>query len=262
MRGDGLQVGKIIAIANEKGGTGKTTLTVNLGAALTIRGLKTLILDMDPQGNASYILSRLSEDDSAMYSVLSDGDVSLSSIIQPTSTDGLDIAPSNLHLAGSEIRLATMLGRENALKRKLTPDVTDSYDILLIDTSPSLGLLTINALNAADYVLIPVSCDFLSLVGLKLLFDSIRICQEQLGSHVGILGLVANRYDRREKVSGEVLNSLKGQFNTLLFETVVRVNVRLKEAPSYRQTIYEYDPVCAGAKDHLAIANELIRKVA
>ncbi len=133
--------------------------------------------------------------------------------------------------------------------------------LFVMDTSPSLGLLTINALNAADYALIPVSCDFLSLVGLTLLFDTIRLCQEQLGSHVRILGLVAKRYDRREKVSAQVLNALKQRFNTLLFETVVRVNVRLKEAPSYRQSIYEYDPVCPGAKDHLALANELIKKI-
>jgi chromosome partitioning protein len=254
-------VGTIIAIANEKGGTGKTTLAVNLGAALAIRGMKTLLIDMDPQGNASYILSKITEDDPAMYSVLTEKDIAIQAIIQPTATESLDIAPSNLHLAGAELQLATLLGRENALRRKLTPELVDRYDFLLIDTSPSLGLLTINALNAADYALIPVSCDFLSLVGLTLLFDTIRLCQEQLGSRVRILGLVANRYDRREKVSAEVVDALKRQFNTLLFETVIRVNVRLKEAPSYRQSIYEYDPVCPGAKDHLALANELIKKV-
>ena len=122
-------------------------------------------------------------------------------------------------------------------------------------------LLTINALNAADYVLIPVSCDFLSLVGLTLLFETIRICQEQLGSHVRTLGLVATRYDRRERVSLEVLKALQEQFPSFLFDTVIRVNVRLKESPSYRQVIYQYDPVCPGAKDHLALANELVRKV-
>ena len=254
-------MGTIIAIANEKGGTGKTTLAVNLGAALAIRGMKTLLIDMDPQGNASYILSKITEDDPAMYSVLTEKDIAIQAIIQPTATESLDIAPSNLHLAGAELQLATLLGRENALRRKLTPELVDRYDFLLIDTSPSLGLLTINALNAADYALIPVSCDFLSLVGLTLLFDTIRLCQEQLGSRVRILGLVANRYDRREKVSAEVVDALKRQFNTLLFETVIRVNVRLKEAPSYRQSIYEYDPVCPGAKDHLALANELIKKV-
>ena len=255
-------MGKIIAIANEKGGTGKTTVAVNLGAALTIRGMKTLILDLDPQGNSSYMLSNITEEDPAMYSVLANGEVSLSSIIQKTSTENLDIAPSNLHLAGAEIQIASMLGRENALKRKITADITNQYDFILIDTSPSLGLLTINALNAADYVLIPVSCDFLSLVGLTLLFNTIKICQEQLGSHVGILGLVANRYDRRENVSEEVIKALKTQFSDLLFETIIRINVRLKEAPSYRQTIFQYDPVCPGAKDHMALANELIRKVA
>ncbi len=254
-------MGKIIAITNEKGGTGKTTVAVNLGAALTIRGKRTLILDLDPQGNASYMLSRLTEDDPAMYSVLASGDVPLSSIIQSTGTENLDIAPSNLHLAGAEIQLASMLGRENALKRKISQEILDKYDFILIDTSPSLGLLTINALNAADHVLIPVSCDFLSLVGLTLLFDTIRICQEQLGSHVTVLGLVANKYDRRENVSEEVFKALRTQFNELLFETIVRVNVRLKEAPSLRQTIFQYDPVCPGAKDHMALANELLRKV-
>ena len=254
-------MGKIVAISNEKGGTGKTTLAVNLGAALAIRGRKTLLIDMDPQGNASYILAKITDEDPAMYSVLTEKNIALGTIIQPTATEHFDIAPSNLHLAGAEIQLATLLGRENALKRKLAADIINRYDFLLIDTSPSLGLLTINALNAADYALIPVSCDFLSLVGLTLLFDTIRLCQDQLGSHVRILGLVANRYDRREKVSAEVLNALKQQFNSLLFETVVRVNVRLKEAPSYRQSIYEYDPVCPGAKDHLALANELIKKI-
>jgi chromosome partitioning protein len=254
-------VGTIVAISNEKGGTGKTTLAVNLGAALAIRGRKTLLIDMDPQGNASYILAKITDEDPAMYSVLTEKDIALDAIIQPTATEHFDIAPSNLHLAGAEIQLATLLGRENALKRKLTADISNRYDVVLIDTSPSLGLLTINALNAADYALIPVSCDFLSLVGLTLLFDTIRLCQDQLGSHVRVLGLVANRYDRREKVSAEVLNALKRQFNSLLFETIIRVNVRLKEAPSLRQSIYEYDPVCPGAKDHLALANELMKKI-
>lgn len=254
-------MGRIIAIANEKGGTGKTTIAVNLGAALTIRGKRILVVDMDPQGNASYILCQPADDDPAMYSVLVDKDTPLDAVIQPTTTQQLDIAPSNLHLAGAEIQLATLLGRENALKRKLTPELVSRYDFVLIDTSPSLGLLTINALNAADYALIPVSCDFLSLVGLTLLFDTIRLCQDQLGSHVNVLGLVANRYDRREKVSLEVLEALKTRFNSLLFETIIRVNVRLKESPSYRQVIYQYDPVCPGAKDHLALANELLKKV-
>lgn len=223
--------------------------------------MKTLLIDMDPQGNASYILSKVTDDDPAIYSVLTDKDTVLASVIQPTATEHLDIAPSNLHLAGAEIQLATLLSRENALKRNLAPELVGRYDLVLIDTSPSLGLLTINALNATDYALIPVSCDFLSLVGLTLLFDTIRLCQEQLGSHVWVLGLVANRFDRREKVSTEVLDALKRQFNSLLFETVIRVNVRLKEAPSSRQSIYEYDPVCPGAKDHLTLANELIKKV-
>lgn len=254
-------MGKVICICNEKGGTAKTTITVNLGAALAIRGKKTLIIDMDPQGNSSYVLSNINDDVPSIYSVLTEKETPLETIIQPTSTKDLYIAPSNLHLSGAEIQLAHEFGRESALKRRLPEAVRQNFDSILIDTSPSLGLLTINSIVASDFALVPVSCDFFSMVGLNLLFDTIRLAQENLGSTIRVLGIVANKYDRRERISDEVLGLLKTNFNNLLFKTIIRVNVKLKEAPSFRKTIYEYDPVCPGAKDHLALANELIEKI-
>lgn len=251
----------VIAVANEKGGTGKTTMAVNLAAALGLRNKKTLLIDMDPQGNSSYVLGKPEDDEPAMYAVLTEKETAIDTVVRQCSTKNLSVAPSNLHLAGAEVQLASVLGRENILKRKITNGMREHYDFIILDTSPSLGLLTINALNAADYVLVPVSCDFLSMVGLSLLFDTIKLCQDQLGAQVRILGLVANRYDRRERISEEVLQTLKREFSGLLFETIIRVNVRLKESPLYHQTIYEYSPTCPGAKDHLALANELLKKV-
>jgi chromosome partitioning protein len=256
-------MGHVIAIANEKGGVGKTTLAVNVGAALAIRGKRVLLVDMDPQGNSSFILlpNSTHDDVPTIYNVLTTKNVTLASIIQPTGTENFCIAPSNLHLAGAEITLAQEYGRENVLKRKLTDDVKKAYDFILIDTSPSLGLLTINAFTTADYALIPVACDFLSLVGLNLLLDTIKLAQENLGSAISILGFVLNRYDRRVKISDEVVDIMKSKFPRFIFDTLIRINVKLEEAPARHMTIFEYDPVCPGAKDHLALANEIIDKL-
>lgn len=255
-------MGRVIAVTNEKGGVGKTTLTVNLGAALAIRGKKVLLIDLDPQGNSTFILSTdVNEETPTIYDVLIGKDTSLRSIIRSTKTNGLYLAPSNLHLAGAEITLAQEYGRENALKRKLSQEVRNAYDYILIDTSPSLGLLTINALTTAEYALIPIACDFLSLVGLNLLLNTIKLTQDNLGSNVSVLGFILTKYDRRVNISDEVVNIVRGKFPTLLFDTMIRVNVKLKEAPASHMSIFEYDPVCAGSKDHLALANEIIEKV-
>jgi len=255
-------MGKIITVANEKGGVGKTILTVNLGAALSIRGQRVLVIDMDPQGNASYMLSKnISDENPSMYKVLVNKDEKVSSIIEKTSTKNLDLAPSNLHLAGAEIQLIQEYGREFALKRSFTAEIMEQYDYIFIDTAPSLSLLTVNSFVAADYVLIPVFSDFLSLVGLNLLFDTIKISQENLGSKVEVLGLVITKYDSRENISEEAINLLKINFGSLLYETMIRTNVRLKEAPAKKQTIFQYDPVCVGARNYLALANEFLNKI-
>ena len=241
---------------------GKTILTVNLGAALSLRGQRVLVIDMDPQGNASYMLSKnISDENLSMYKVLVDKEEKVASIIEKTSTKNLDLAPSNLHLAGAEIRLIQEYGREFALKRSFTPELIEQYDYIFIDTAPSLSLLTVNALVAADYVLIPVFSDFLSLVGLNLLFDTIKISQENLGSKVEVLGLVITKYDSRENISDEAVSLLKMNFGDLLYETVIRINVRLKEAPAKRQTIFQHDPACVGARNYLSLAEEFLNKI-
>jgi len=240
---------------------GKTILTVNLGAALSLHGQRVLVIDMDPQGNASYMLSKnISAENPSMYKVLVNKDEKISSIIEKTTTENLDLAPSNLHLAGAEILLIREYGREFALKRSFTPEIIEQYDYIFIDTAPSLSLLTVNALVAADYVLIPIFSDFLSLVGLNLLFDTIKISQENLGSKVEVLGLVVTKYDSRENISTEAVNLLKKNFGSLLYETVIRINVRLKEAPAKRETIFQHDPTCVGAKNYLSLAEEFLNK--
>lgn len=255
-------MGKIITIANEKGGVGKTSLSVNLGAALSIRGQQVLVIDMDPQGNASYILSKNAHDEKpSMYEVLIDKNRKISSIVEETTTNGLSLAPGNLQLAGAEIQLIQTYGREFALKRSFTSDVIEAYDYVFIDTAPSLSLLTINSFVAADYILIPVFSDFLSLVGLNLLLDTINISQENLGSNVEVIGFVITKYDCRENISDETINLLKAKFGNLIYKEVIRVNVKLKEAPSKRQTIFQYDPVCIGARNYLALANEFLNRM-
>jgi chromosome partitioning protein len=256
-------MGKIVTIANEKGGVGKTALSVNLGAALSIiRSQRVLIVDMDPQGNASYILSKNAHNERpSMYDVLTDKDRKLFSIIEETTTEGLDLAPGNLQLAGAEIQLIQTYGREFALKRSFTPEVIETYDYIFIDTAPSLSLLTINSFVAADYILIPVFSDFLSLVGLNLLLDTINLSQENLGSNAEVIGFIITKYDCRENISDEAINLLRAKFGSLVYEQVIRTNVKLKEAPSKKQTIFQYDPVCIGARNYLALANEFLSKM-
>lgn len=254
----------IISIANEKGGVAKTTLAINLGASLaTIKEKKVLLIDLDPQGNSTDVLFHKITDDytPTMYEVLTNENTPLKEIIQPTETPNLDVAPSNLKLASAEMYLASIMGREHALKNSINQDVLNNYDYILLDTSPSLGILTINALVASEYVLIPVACEYFSVVGLDLLFETISLTHKKLGSSIEVLGMVMTLYDKRLKHTSQAEEMLQNKFPEKLFKTRIRINTRLKEAPLTHKTIFQYDPTSRGARDHIALTHEIVQRL-
>jgi len=255
---------KIITIANEKGGVAKTTLAINLGAVLaTLKEKKVLLIDLDPQGNSTDVLFHKISDDytPTMYEVLKNENTSIKDIINSTSTPNLDVAPSNLKLASAEIHLASIMGREHVLKSSLDSDIMSKYDYILIDTSPSLGILTINALVASEYVLIPVSCEYFSVIGLDLLFDTIGLTHKKLGSDIEILGLVITMHDVRLKITHNAAEILQEKFPEKLFKAKIRINSKLKEAHLSHQTILQYAPASRGARDHIVFTTELIQRL-
>lgn len=254
----------IIAIANEKGGVAKTTLSINLGASLaTIKESKVLIIDFDPQGNTTDVLFHKITDDytPTMYEVLINETLTLKEIIKTTETPNLHVAPSNLKLASAEMYLASVMGREHALKNSINKEVLDYYDYILIDNSPSLGILAINALVAADTVLIPVACEYFSVVGLDLLFDTINLTHKKLGSSIDILGLVMTLYDKRLKHTSQAEEILQEKFPDKIFKTRIRINSKLKEAPLEHKTILQYDPTSRGARDHISLSHEFVKRI-
>lgn len=255
---------KIIVIANEKGGVAKTTLAINLGAVLaSLKEKKVLLIDLDPQGNSTDVLFHKITDDytPTMYEVFKNENTSIKDIINTTSTPNLDIAPSNLKLASAEIHLASIMGREHVLKSSFDDDTMSKYDYIIIDTSPSLGILTINALVVSQYVLIPVSCEYFSIIGLDLLFDTISLTHKKLGSATEILGLLITMHDVRLKITHNAAEILQEKFPEKLFKTKIRINSKLKESHLSHQTILQYDPTSRGARDHIAFANELIQRL-
>lgn len=255
----------IIAIANEKGGVGKTTLAINFCASLaTIIDKKVLLIDLDPQGNSTDVLFHKITDDftPTMYEVFINDNLTLKEIIQHTDTPNLDIAPSNLKLASGEMHLASIMGREHALKNSISQEILDHYDYVLLDTSPSLGILTINALVASEYVLIPVACEYFSVVGLDLLFDTISLTHKKLGSAIEVLGMVMTLYDKRLKHTSQAEEILQEKFSDKLFKTKIRINSKLKEAPLTHKTILQYDPTSRGARDHIALTHEVVQRLA
>jgi chromosome partitioning protein len=236
-------------------------MAVNTAAALVQDGYRVLLIDMDPQGNSTFILHEIEDEDPGLLPVLLEqGSAPLEGVIIDTPS-GISLAPANIQLAEAELLLTNMMGREQALKRKLTLTVLRSYDFILVDTPPSLGLLTVNALNIADYVIIPVACDYLSLVGLKQLFRTVEMCQENLGSTLEILGIAANNFHRSHKISGETLDLLRETYPTLVFQSVIGTNVRISEAPARHQTILEYDPDSTGAQHYQALAREIVERI-
>jgi chromosome partitioning protein len=251
-------MGYILALANQKGGTGKTTSTINLGGALAEMGYKVLLVDMDPQASLSVGMGLdVFSLDKSMYNVIVAGK-SLETIIVKA-RENIDVAPSNIYLSAGELELASSYRREDRLKNALNK-VKDRYDYLLIDPPPTLGLLTINALSAAGYALIPMSCDYYSLVGVRLLVDSIGRTREQLNPDLEILGIVATRFDKRTIHSQEVLDEAKAKLgeHVRIFKTIIPETVRFKEAPVAGQTITEYSSDHAAATSYRDLAQEVV----
>ncbi len=250
---------RIIAIANQKGGVGKTTTAVNLSAALAHYGKKVLMIDADPQGNATSGIGLAKKDIKlCIYDVLING-VPLEKIVLSSAWDRLDIIPATIQLAGAEIELVPTMNRETKLKQALKK-VKDGYDYLLIDCPPSLGLLTINALTAADEVLIPIQCEYYALEGLGQLINTISLVRKHLNERLTITGVVLTMFDGRTNLSEQVAEEVKTYFKELVYKTIIPRNIRLSEAPSHGQPIMAYDPRCRGAEVYLSLAQEVINR--
>ena len=252
-------MGKIIAIANQKGGVGKTTTSFNLGACLAAGGRKVLLVDADPQANATSGLGMEPQDsDATVYECLIEGYPAKEAIMQ-TQVKGLDIICSRIGLVGAEVELMSRADRERTLSGVLEP-VKDNYDYILIDCSPSLGIITVNALTAADSVLIPVQAEYFALEGIAQLLNTIRIIKSRLKPTLEIEGFLLTMYDARLRLANQIFEELKGHFGDMVFNSVIPRNIRLSEAPSHGLPAILYDPESRGATSHLALAKELIAK--
>ncbi|MGC4378772.1 AAA family ATPase [Fictibacillus sp. Mic-4] len=248
---------KIIAIANQKGGVGKTTTSVNLGACLGYFGKKVLLVDIDPQGNATSGVGVDKGDiDQCIYNVLVE-DVDVKDIIVETLCEGLHILPSTIQLAGAEIELVSTISREVRLKRALAA-VEGNYDYIIIDCPPSLGLLTINSLTAAHAVLIPVQCEYYALEGLSQLLNTVRLVQKHLNTDLMIDGVLLTMLDARTNLGIQVIEEVKKYFQDKVYHTIIPRNVRLSEAPSHGKPIIIYDPKSRGAEVYLELAKEVM----
>jgi chromosome partitioning protein len=252
-------MGKIIAIANQKGGVGKTTTAINLAASLAVLEKKVLIVDADPQANASSGLSiDIRNVKRSIYECLVNGDDAVGAIV-PTEVERLDIIPSHIDLVGAEIEMLNMESREQLLKRILTP-LKERYDFILIDCSPSLGLITVNALTAADSVMIPVQCEYFALEGISKLLNTIKIIKAKLNPSLEIEGFLLTMYDSRLRLANQIYEEVKRPFQDLVFTTVIQRNIKLSEASSYGKPVLLYDAESKGSFNHIQLAQELIDK--
>ena len=252
-------MGKIIALANQKGGVGKTTTTINLAASLATLEKTVLVVDADPQANASSGLGvNIAEVECSLYEcIINKTDVR--DAIYTTDIDGLDVIPSHIDLVGAEIEMLNLSDREKVIGKILEP-IRSEYDYILIDCSPSLGLITVNSLTAADSVIIPVQCEYFALEGISKLLNTIRIIKHKLNPMLEIEGFLLTMYDSRLRLANQIYDEVKRHFQELVFKTVIQRNVKLSEAPSHGLPVILYDADSTGAKNHLALANEIINK--
>ena len=251
-------MGKIIAIANQKGGVGKTTTSVNLAASLGVLEKKVLLIDADPQANASSGLGVDVENTKYSTYELFEHLVTAKEAIIKTNTPNLDIIPSHIDLVAVEIELVDKDEREYQLKKILAP-IKDDYDYILIDCAPSLGLLTLNSLVAADSVLIPIQCEYFALEGLGKLLNTVTSIQNIHNPDLDIEGLLLTMYDSRLRLSNQVVEDVRKHFQDMVFKTVIKRNIKLGEAPSYGESILDFDATSRGAKNYLNLANELLK---
>ena len=250
----------IVAVANQKGGVGKTTTTVSLAAALAQGGARVLLVDLDPQGNASTGLDvRITPDEPSTYDAIVEG-LPVAEAIRRTAVDGLSVLPSSLELAGAEVELVQAMARERALARALEPARTE-HDIVLIDCPPSLGLLTINAFVAADQLLVPIQCEYYALEGLTQLMRTVGLVEENLNPGLSIGNVVLTMFDGRTKLAQQVVDEVREFFGPRAFDTIIPRTVRLSEAPSYAQPITVFDPDSRGAEAYLGLADEFARRL-
>lgn len=251
---------RIIAIANQKGGVGKTTTAINLGACLAVAEQRTLVIDIDPQANATSGLGVKKEQiDGSLYDVLVEGAALRDVVLPRVHFPYLDVAPATRDLVGVEVELVTRAGRETILRDALAP-LRDEYDFILIDAPPSLGMLTLNTLAAADAVMIPIQSEFYALEGLSQLLNTVRIVQKNLNPGLQIEGVLLTMYDHRLNLSKQVAEEAKEYFGSKVYRTTIPRNVRLAEAPSFGEPIVLYDILSVGAKSYLALAQEVIAR--
>lgn len=251
-------MGKIIAIANQKGGVGKTTTSVNLSASLALSKKRVLLIDADPQGNATSGVGGNKEYGKSTYDLIMNEE-DAKNVIQKSTLDNLDLCASNIDLAGAEVELVSQISRETKLKESIE-SIRGEYDFIIIDCPPSLGLVTLNALTAADSVLVPIQCEYYALEGLGQLMSTIDLVQKHLNKKLDIEGVVLTMYDARTKLSKQVIDEVKKYFKNKVYKTLIPRNVKLSEAPSYGVPIALYDKRSEGARAYMSLANEVIRQ--
>ncbi|GAB3936404.1 ParA family protein [Mucilaginibacter myungsuensis] len=252
-------MGKIIALANQKGGVGKTTSSINLAASLAVLDFKTLLVDADPQANST---SGIGFDPRTIKNSIYEciiNQIDPHEAIQHTDTPNLDLLPAHIDLVGAEIEMINLTDREYKMKAVLA-QVIDEYDFIIIDCSPSLGLITINALTAAHSVIVPVQCEYFALEGLGKLLNTIKIVQNRLNTNLDIEGILLTMYDVRLRLSNQVVEEVRSHFEDLVFDTIIQRNTRLSEAPSFGISVIMHDANCKGAINYLNLAREIIRK--